>query len=116
MSGETPSVRQLRLAENEALFREVNERIAQIAEQCGSDDDHFNFVCECSHADCAAQLELSRAAYEQVRAHPARFVVAQGHEILEIDAVMDTLGNYVIVEKIGPAEVVALATDPRTNN
>jgi hypothetical protein len=116
MSRETAGVRQIRLAENEALFREVNERIAQIAEQWGSNDDHFNFVCECSHADCAAQLELSRTAYEQVRAHPARFVLAKGHEVLEVDAVMDTLGSYVIVEKIEGAEGVARATDQRTND
>jgi hypothetical protein len=116
MSGETEDVRQIRLAKNEALFREVNERIEQLAEQRGSGDDHFNFVCECSHADCASQLELSRRAYEQVRAHPARFVVAEGHEIIEVDKVMDTLGSYVIVEKIEAAELVARATDPRTND
>ena len=116
MSAETGVVRQIRLAKNEALFREVNERIEQIAEQWGSGDDPFNFVCECSHADCAAQIELSRTAYEHVRAHPARFVVASGHEVLEVDKVTDTLGRYVIVEKVGAAEVVALATDPRMNN
>ena len=101
MSGETAVIRQTRLSKN---WPSSGAPVT------------INFVCECSHADCAAQLELSRTAYEQVRAHPARFVVAPGHEILEVDAVMDTLGSYVIVEKIGAAEVVAIETDPRANN
>lgn len=43
MSAETARVRQIRLAKNEALFREINERIEQLAEQRGSADDRFNF-------------------------------------------------------------------------
>lgn len=37
-------------------------------------------VCECGRADCSESLSVSFAAYEAVRMHPARFLVALGHE------------------------------------
>ena len=54
-----------RLAQNEALFREVNEQVEAIAAVHG-DDEHVTSSCECSNADCTLQVRATLAAYEAV--------------------------------------------------
>ena len=65
--------REQRLAQNEALFREVNEKVEAIAAAHGDDDHLYEFYCECANADCTLQVPATLAAYEGVRAHPRRF-------------------------------------------
>ena len=43
--------RERRLAENETIFRSVNERIEQLARPQGNDAHVFEFLCECSTLD-----------------------------------------------------------------
>ena len=44
-------------ARTEALFRDVNERIAESAERF--DADSTQFVCECADAGCTDRIEAS---------------------------------------------------------
>ena len=44
-------------AHTEALFRNVNERIAESAERF--DAESTEFVCECADADCAHRVEAT---------------------------------------------------------
>ena len=46
----TDDLRRDRIARNEVLFREVNERVQEIAG--GSVSDTVLLVCECGRADC----------------------------------------------------------------
>lgn len=112
MSSRHHDLRQIRLARNQVLFREVNERVETLSESFGG-DDLISFVCECSHTDCAAQIELSRDDYEGVRAHGARFLIVAGHEFPEAERVVDERGYWVVVEKIEAGRAVAVAEDPR---
>jgi hypothetical protein len=63
---------------NEGLFREVNERIAELDERVELAPTEF--VCECADASCSEHVQLSDAEYEAVRADPVRFFVMPGHE------------------------------------
>jgi hypothetical protein len=45
-----------RLAENEALFREINERSAASAADVWAHQQAYHFVCECADADCSVRL------------------------------------------------------------
>ena len=54
-----------RLARNQALFREVNERLLELAD--GFHDGSMQFICECSQEDCTETLTLSHEQYESVR-------------------------------------------------
>jgi len=77
--------RESRLGENEALYREVNERIAEVAAHLFEEGDEpmtFHFVCECASATCTEQLALSLKDYANVRSDARRFVVVPGHEVL----------------------------------
>jgi hypothetical protein len=105
--------REQRLARNEALFREVNERIADVSSSYELGDS-LEFLCECASQDCLDAIPIVRADYERVRSEPDRFLVMAGHENLEIERVLERRDGYVVVAKIGEAGAVAEATDPRS--
>ena len=107
-----------RRARNEALFREVNERIVELETGLtGYDRDNsllIGFVCECPREDCGEMLEVTRGQYEAVRDHPRRFLVRPGHEDGDIALVVERHSQYLVVEKTGEAAEVAAEQDPRT--
>jgi len=106
--------REERLAKNEVLFREVNERIEEAAETFDVDDHVFEFICECSNADCNLRIPLTIAQYEEARSDSAQFVVAPGHELPEIEHVVLVARDYQIVKKEGLAAGIAEEEDPRS--
>lgn len=103
--------RQLRrLIRSQILFREINERLR---ETVGSYDGPLEFLCECSNDDCTETLGLDLDAYERIRANGNLFLVADGHEMLEVDRVVDQGQGYLLVEKVVGADEV-VAADPRS--
>jgi hypothetical protein len=113
MSG-AGSERERRVAANEALFRDVNERIAQLTVQLGTAEDGFAVVCECGDAACTERIDVTGTAYERVRADPLHFFVVPGHEEPDLEDVVDELPGYLVVRKSGEAgEAITDASDPR---
>ena len=103
-----------RLARNEALFREVNERINDLTlHQLG--DGEPRFVCECSMTSCSASIDLTHEQYEAVRASPNRFALVRGHEVPDIERVVGEHGDVLVVQKIGEGAAVAARLDPRSS-
>ena len=105
--------REERLAKNESVFRQVNERIAEAAKRTLVLPD-AEFLCECGRPDCLERVIVRLDDYEAIRAHPDRFVLVFGHEQLEVDRVIDVGDDYVVVEKIGKAGEVSEELDPRS--
>lgn len=68
-----------RLSRNQLLFREVNERIREVAGRFGVLDAAL-FICECGRADCADAVELDLRVYDELRSRPDSFVILPGHE------------------------------------
>jgi hypothetical protein len=99
-----------RVARNEALFREFNERVEGLA----GDSPRIDFVCECGDLDCLERLALTRTTYEQVRSDPRRFVVVPGHEDRDIERVVARREGHFVVEKMAAAAKVAIEHDPRS--
>jgi hypothetical protein len=97
-----------RAATNQSLFREVNERIEDLA--TGS---FASFICECMMEWCDERVAVTLVEYEKIRAHPARFFVLGGHEDPEVERTVETSDRYLIVEKLGAGEMVAVRLDPR---
>ena len=106
--------RERRLAENESVFRAVNEQVGRIAERFGDERHVYEFFCECSRWDCQARLELSAHEYAAVREHPARFLVLPGHETPEVEEVVERYRGYDVVEKRGEAAALVAAYDTRS--
>lgn len=106
--------REERLARNETIFRDVNERIEEAASAQAIDRHVFEFICECSNIDCALRLPLTLAVYEHVREDPTQFIVAPGHGLPDIEEVVVRGEGYEVVRKAGPAAEVAEERDPRS--
>jgi hypothetical protein len=104
--------RQERLAKNESLFRALNENIGGLASELGGEAP-FEFICECSTSGCFERLSLTLAEYERVREDGTHFLLADGHEDIEIEQVISHHREYVVVEKDGVAGLVAADDDPR---
>ena len=105
--------REERLARNETLFRSVNENIEGAAQSSQLDEHVFEFFCECSNLDCTMLLPLTLSEYERVRADPRQFVVAPGHELPDIEIVVDRRSAYQVVLKEGQAAEFVTEHDPR---
>lgn len=104
-----------RVGHNEALFRQVNERIEDVNDAFGGITGEFLVVCECGDIECTEQIAVSRDVYEQTRQHPARFIIKPGHEIPDVEHPVFDRGEYVVIEKDVPvAREFAERTDPRT--
>jgi hypothetical protein len=96
------------IGRNEALFREVNERIREITAGQGIPlDERVLFQCECGRLECHEQIELSLAEYETVRARPHHFVVRPGHEIDSVESIVSRNDRYLVVAKHGEAAEAA---------
>jgi hypothetical protein len=100
------------LARRQTMFREVNENIASLTDLL-AETGHQIFICECSDTACAESLDLTAEEYDAVRAHPTRFAVRPGHQITEIERVVDGNGRFLVVEKIGRAGDIAQTAQPR---
>ncbi len=103
---------QRRIAANESAFREVNEAIERGLWQ-GEADSLVAFRCECASLDCDRLVELTPNEYEHVRSDPRRFFLLRGHELPEVEVVVETHERYVVVEKVAVAGATAQANDPR---
>jgi hypothetical protein len=103
---------ELRVARNEALFREANESIER-GLWPGEEHPAVRFRCECAQVDCGQTVQLSVGEYERIRANPKRFVMVPGHQLPEFETVVDERPGYVVVHKRGGAGKVAEQLDPR---
>jgi hypothetical protein len=106
---------QRRKAANEAVFREVNERIEALHRRFElSEDEPLRIVCECDRMDCTERLEVPVETYERTRADSARFFVAQGHDDPAVESVIERDAGYVVVRKHpGEPQQIAAESDPR---
>jgi hypothetical protein len=104
-----------RKAQNEAVFREVNERIEVLHRQFAMDaDEPLQIVCECDRVDCAERIDVSVEQYERVRSEATCFFVVTGHEDDAVEDVVDTGDGCLIVRKhAGEPAQIAEETDPR---
>ena len=108
------SSREERIGLNEAIFREVNERIDNLAETFDLKAEPLDLVCECGDASCVQRISMTHAEYEQVRSDAHQFAVHPGHEYPDVEQIVDRRRGYDIVQKTeGTAEQIAERTDPR---
>lgn len=104
--------REERIARNEALFREVNERINQVPPN-GGPEAPIEFLCECGDASCTETIVLTRPEYEHVRASPTDFAVLEGHVASEVERVVAENERFLTVRKHEEAADIARDADPR---
>ena len=104
-----------RAARNEALFREVNEQVEALTRRFAyAGDDTIDIVCECADLTCIERIVVPLATYERVRTEATFFFVRPGHQLTDIEDVVEQTGAYNVVRKReDAARLIAEATDPR---
>ena len=102
-----------RVGENEALFRTVNEQVRDL-NQTFLVEGTLRIVCECGEQSCIDQIELVPGEYEAVRSDSALFAVKPGHEVEDVETVVERKDGYWVVRKApGAPQRIARETDPR---
>ena len=102
-----------RLAQNEALFREVNETVQALETSNGNDTDLHEFFCECADVECTIRVKLTHSEYETARLEGMWFIVMRGHERLDVERIVLESDRYLLVEKSGGGGDEARELDPR---
>jgi hypothetical protein len=107
-----------RQARNEALVREVNERINTLDRGAAGTGavagvESFGFHCECGRdGGCPQMIWMTLEEYEVVRTQDDRFALVPGHETDGLEHVVAGNDRYVIVDKVDEAEPF-VRDDPR---
>ena len=88
------TTRETRLVQTEELYRRVNDALAQ-----RTTTDEAAFLCECSSPYCSEMIELAKDDVEVLHSLPGYYVVAPGHDIPDVEEVVQETERYLIVKK-----------------
>jgi len=67
-------------------------------------------VCECGDRDCGERISLTLAEYQELRSDPLHFAVLPGHEIPQVEDVVDKRRYWLVVRK-HQGEAAAIARE-----
>ena len=106
-----------RIGRNEALYRQVNERLEDLNESFEPVAGDFVAVCECGKLECFEQFAVPREVYERTRANADWFLVRPTHGEEDLERVVERHEGFWIVEKLpGEPRRLAKETDPRSHD
>jgi hypothetical protein len=109
-----PRERAEQIALNEAAFRIANERMAAWEEV--PPDAEALYFCECASLECREKVPLARAAYEAVRSRPEWFLIVPGHEVPDVEKVVQRGDAHWVIQKPGFVAGITHGTDPRAES
>jgi hypothetical protein len=87
-----------KIAKTQLLFREVNQRIAEITADQG--EAVSEFLCECGRPDCNSVVVLSLAKYQDLRARGDLFVSATGHCVEGVDRLVESRDEFDVLVQV----------------
>ena len=99
-----------RVAENEVLFRQVNEHVVGSGRR---PSESFEIVCECESTTCMDHVRVTTESYERARSEPTDFLLKPGHANPEFETVVESHDDFVLVRKTGEAAALAKRLDAR---
>ncbi len=102
-----------RIADNESRFRDINERLRTDLSLLPDDDEPVAFVCECGHVECSEPVRLTLSEYEALRASSLDFAVVPGHEIGDVEDVVESGERFTRVRKHQESSERVKDSDPR---
>ena len=80
------------------VFREVNDRIAEIT--VNQEESKGGFLCECGQADCHAKIAVSLADYQALRSEGDFFIAAPGHCVEGIDQLVESREGFEVLVQV----------------
>ena len=87
-----------RIRKNQVVFREVNQRIADISRR--HDEPASGFLCECRQAGCTSIIDLSLSDYQALRDGEDFFIVAPGHCVEGVDRLVESRQGYDLLVQV----------------
>jgi hypothetical protein len=94
--------RERRSAQNQLLFREVNERIASLAERALLPEiAPIEVTCECVDMSCTTRVQIPLHEFAEIDRATNRFLVVPGHELPDVEDVVERRDRFLIVSKRG---------------
>ena len=94
--------RERRAARNQLLFREVNERIASLAERALLPEvAPIEVTCECVDTSCTRTVQIPLHDFAEIDRATNRFLVVPGHELPDVEDVVERRDRFLIVAKRG---------------
>lgn len=123
-----------RLAENEVVFRQLNEQVQKGIEQTnqlatehkqpeykikdGPDAPPLQFYCECSDENCSKRIKINLHEYRQIHKVRNHFMLVPGHEVLAVERLIREAPKFNVVEKYRtpPEEVSELHVTTADNS
>lgn len=90
----SPGLRAQRIVQTEGFFRAINDEIALLD---GTADTLY--MCECGNPLCREAIKLPPGVIGKLHSSPRHFVVLAGHEIPDVETVVDRNDGYLIVLK-----------------
>jgi hypothetical protein len=94
--------REVRAAQNQSLFREINERVKELNEGFSLVLPIGEWVCECANETCTERISMSAQEYEEIRSDGVRFFVAPSEEHVwpDVEVVTKRHDPYWVVERL----------------
>ena len=93
--------REQRQAQNQLIFRSVNQEIKRLSEKLLDAGSDVDFVCECDDPACIKAITMPLAEFTEFDRMENCFIVVPGHEDAEVEEVMTRHKNYLVVAKVG---------------
>ena len=97
-----------RVAENEILFRQVNEHVVAGGRRPA---ESFEILCECADTSCMDHVRVTTESYERARGQATDFLLKPDHGKPEFETVMENHDEFVLVRKTREAAILARKHD-----
>jgi hypothetical protein len=81
-----------------------------VNEAFGTITGTMSILCECGKLDCIEQIDLTLDEYRELRGESTHFAVKPGHEIRDVEEIVDRRESYFVVAKAA-GEPARLATE-----
>jgi len=95
----TASEREERAAQNELVFRAVNEQIVKMTDRFREQLAEIDIVCECANTTCVGTIRVNVDEFAEIERAEATFLVLPGHEDETVERVVERKPSYVVVWK-----------------
>lgn len=99
--------REIRAAQNQALFRALNKRLDELNRASPSAVDTFTIACECGDMGCIEMIQIDQRDFLKIRQEPRQFAVLPAHVLPDVEVVVRDSDHYVVVKKVRTSGEVA---------
>jgi hypothetical protein len=88
-----------RLAENQQMAREANDRLRDVVEPMVADGRLIPFLCECADDGCLGRIDLTTEDYFIAHLNSDYYILLPDHPRLDGEELVEDHGAYEVLSK-----------------